>query len=649
MIKKLLITVLLFSSILCYADDDYTKYGAIYPADFMPSKYDLDTTSDAIKLLDIGYFNINSNLEPSLVTHERIRILKKSGFEKSNIKIRFVSYNGRERIAHLKAHTYWIDSTNKISSKEVDNSQFHYTKINEYISEVSFTFPNLQVGCIIEYSYVKFTPFSRNLPSWYFQSNMPTLFSKYTIEVPARMQYTSISQGIDVQEKLKRNETTAYTADDPQFPNSVRIYTMQNLPAYEHEIYSNAYTDNIDKVDFFLRRYDFKTGGFPLIFNKSWEEESEILLKDANFGGMLKTFKKINDWVDIVPKEKLRDLNLAIKLRNEVANKLKWNESYSIYSFKSVNEVIERKEGNSAEINFVLMNLLKNLGYDVKPAIVSTKAHGTPLLDLPSPEQFNHTICVLKLNKVNYALDATTTNPWYMLPVGFNDRDIVIIDKDSSKILKIGNEFGFNVTQKNVITISESGKMNCKSTSNYEGYAREKELKEFSSTTNEKYFKSKINNLEFEFDSIKYQNEKIDTLPFETTFFYTLSDERTNVSKLYLNPIILTEFVNPFVTDKRVTDIDLQHLQNYEIKSTINFSNKYKLSDYPKEIQFTSDDGTMTFTRNVITSETQLRFKINISISEKVYSAQKYSEVKKFFSNVSKNLHDEIILIKNEK
>ncbi|MEN9522526.1 MAG: hypothetical protein RL065_903, partial [Bacteroidota bacterium] len=151
MIKKLLITVLLFSSILCYADDDYTKYGAIYPADFMPSKYDLDTTSDAIKLLDIGYFNINSNLEPSLVTHERIRILKKSGFEKSNIKIRFVSYNGRERIAHLKAHTYWIDSTNKINSKEVDNSQFHYTKINEYISEVSFTFPNLQVGCIIEY------------------------------------------------------------------------------------------------------------------------------------------------------------------------------------------------------------------------------------------------------------------------------------------------------------------------------------------------------------------------------------------------------------------------------------------------------------------------------------------------------------------
>jgi hypothetical protein len=644
----------LLSLQFCFGDDDYSKFGNISPTDIKTVRYDLDSSAGAIRIFDLGYFSVSSDLEPSLAVHERIKILKKSGFENGNIKLRFCAYNGREKISQLIAQTMWVDENGIIQIKKVEDNQIHITKLNNFYSEVSFSFPNVQVGSILEYSFTKFYPNSRILPTWYFQSSIPTLTSQYTIEVPAKLQYTSLSQGIEVQKnQLTREERTIYTADDPKYPNSVRIYKMVNLPAIQGEVFSNAISDNVDKVSFYFRSY-FSTrlvghGNFFFVSNQSWEAESEMLLKDANFGEMLKPVKKISDWVENKFAANTKDLNLAIKIRNDVVNTIKWNDYYSIYSFKPLNDVIDQKEGSSAEINFVLMNLLKTVGFNITPAIVSTKGNGTPLMDFPSSSQFNHTICILNLNKVKYALDATSSNPWYLLPIELNDRDLVIIDKDSAKILKLGNDISYNINQKTTLNFSADAKLNWKTFSNYEGYAKEKEEKKFKSGTQKKYAEKKINSANIEFDSLVIKNHKIDTLPFETTIYYSQELDKTNASAILINPFPISEFQNPFIEDTRNTDIDFGHPYLIELKSTINLSKNLTLKEIPAEVQYTSSDGTMTLTRTVIANEQQIRIKINIEISKKYYSSENYKEIKNFYTKASKTIYEVITISKNEK
>ncbi len=77
----------------------------------------------------------------------------------------------------------------KIKSYKVTSSQMERIKVNDRWSKVIFTFPNAVPGAILEYEYTLASLDFENLDTWYFQREIPTLWSEMRFEVPEQYVY----------------------------------------------------------------------------------------------------------------------------------------------------------------------------------------------------------------------------------------------------------------------------------------------------------------------------------------------------------------------------------------------------------------------------------------------------------------------------
>ena len=66
------------------------------------------------------------------------------------------------------------------------------------------------------------------------------------------------------------------------------------------------------------------------------------------------------------------------------------------------------KEGSSAEINLLLVNMLQRAGIKADPLLVRTNDLGAPETMYPIRHQFNHVIAVAEIKGTQLLLDATS-------------------------------------------------------------------------------------------------------------------------------------------------------------------------------------------------------------------------------------------------
>ena len=79
----------------------------------------------------------------------------------------------------------------------LDKKSFFTDKDGDY-KIIKFTYPDLQEGSIIEYTYTMTVPVYYKhefIPDWSFQGDYPYLWSEYTIEVPQFFDFIQLQQG----------------------------------------------------------------------------------------------------------------------------------------------------------------------------------------------------------------------------------------------------------------------------------------------------------------------------------------------------------------------------------------------------------------------------------------------------------------------
>jgi len=100
----------------------------------------------------------------------------------------------------------------KIISYKVTSGQIENIKINDRWSKKKFTFPNVRPGVIIEFRYKVASHRFEKLDTWYFQREIPTLWSEVRIQLPQPfvylVTYESSRQLARDEEILFRRETS---------------------------------------------------------------------------------------------------------------------------------------------------------------------------------------------------------------------------------------------------------------------------------------------------------------------------------------------------------------------------------------------------------------------------------------------------------
>lgn len=141
-----------------------------------------------------------------------------------------------------------------------------------------------------------------------------------------------------------------------------------------------------------------------------------------------KSWSEVSDWAtqlfqggtEPLPKELLQ---VASKLREKatteqkVAAALSWVQSEIRYFSVSLgesshrphapSETLARRYGDCKDKSFLLIELLRSLGVESQPVLVSTRTRSGPTKLLPSPYAFDHAIVHVKLNGKDYFLDPT--------------------------------------------------------------------------------------------------------------------------------------------------------------------------------------------------------------------------------------------------
>ena len=104
-------------------------------------------------------------------------------------------------------------------------------------------------------------------------------------------------------------------------------------------------------------------------------------------------------------------------IRARVLGALQWVQGEIRYFSVSLGEsthrphdpawVVQRRYGDCKDKTYLLVSLLRELGIDAQPMLVSLQSRRMPAKLLPSPEVFDHAIVRVRLQGKSYYLDGT--------------------------------------------------------------------------------------------------------------------------------------------------------------------------------------------------------------------------------------------------
>jgi len=638
-------------------------FGKVSQADLDLKKCDFEPDANAEVLFQSGNVYYNDDLRTIMSDiHRRVKIFNDNGKGEADIHIKYLSDSHFEYITGLQAETInVVDGKQEIT--KLDKKQIFTKAIDKYWSEITFTFPNVKAGSIIEYKYRWNTSYSLNMPMWYFQDKVPTRYSELSTSIPdvfyfrpqphifrSLVKNSSTSEGRSLQDTWKDDDGHLQVESLPYNLN-IEVKAMANIPSLPDEPFMSAFIDNAESLRFQLISIK-PIGGFAKIGNDNWAKVAGTLIDDEDFGGQLN--RKLTNEDDIINKAKAlkSDDEKIAYIFNQVKNTMKWNEVDDWYTIDGTSKAWDNKTGNSAEINLILYHLLKKSGLAVFPMAVSTRSHGKVLPFYTSTVQFNRAVVYIPVDSTkNYILDATGKyNVYNQTPSELLNSSGLYIDKSNKKYNMVFIKNDQPVRQVVLVTaeIKPGGKLEGSAVINSGGYTRISAIEKYKKDGEKKYIDYlRDNDNSLNITSLKFENMDTDTLPLIQNVDFKLDLAGSDENYIYLNPNILTSLkTNPFLSENRMTDIDFGYMRNFTISGSYKIPAGYKIDAMPKSVTMSMPDKSLTFKRIAGEQDGLVMVRYTILFNKVQYFKEDYPDFHEFFKKMQEMLNEQVVLKK---
>jgi len=157
--------------------------------------------------------------------------------------------------------------------------------------------------------------------------------------------------------------------------------------------------------------FDFATFKIPLYHNSDGEEKIAALkAKTYNLDGKILTDKLEKNSIfkeETAPNLKRVKFTMPNIKVGSVQNTIKWNERNRLFCKNSLKKIWKEKSGNTAEINLLLIAMLRKAGIEANPIVLSTRQNGIIHPSHPIIIQINYIIVYARIKDKNYLMDAT--------------------------------------------------------------------------------------------------------------------------------------------------------------------------------------------------------------------------------------------------
>lgn len=629
------------------------NFGQLTPFERSIASYPKDTTANAVVLYERGdnYFKVvNQKIRLIKEYHGKIKIFNEKAFYLGTIEIPlYHNDNNAEKLSKIRAMTHTKNGQYRVLPSEIFT-----TTLSDHWDQKKFTFPKLEPGSILEYTYTIETPFDFNFTGWNFQTSIPVLHSEFNAKIPGNWVYNRSLTGsleLDVNEaKVEKNcfhiDGIAKNADC-----EVLKYVMKDIPAFHvDEDYMLGASNYRASIDFELSEYkSFR--GTTQKFTKSWKDVDREFRSDKDIGRQLtkKGFFEKN-----VPEALLiegDELTRAKNIFKFVQEHFTWNEEMGIYGKARVKEAFDKKKGNVSEINGALINLLNAAGIKANLMLLSTRKRGLPKKVHPVMSDFNYSIAKIEIGGKDYLLDATDKYVAFgMLPFrALNHYGRVMDFKNDSywqNILpeennrrQIRAQLKFDTSTKQGIGIIDVVNL---------GYNAINAREVLDQHSEEAYLKSVGETLEGDFDITSYElrtSSNTDTKVSER-FGFELNNVLTG-DRVYLNPFFIRFFEkNPFLLDERHYPVDFGYPRAYKYAINITIPEEYEVQEVPKVQAVQLGDQIVLFKFDHKVGENQIALSFDLTLNSSHIIAEDYQGLKNVFKHVMDVQNNSLVVLK---
>ena len=643
--KQLPFLILLFTTLIVKGQTQ--PFGVIDTADLRLTSCNFEKDANAMVLFDKSDL-ITGFTSTSILRHKRIKILSDKGKDEATVKLDYYSSHGLENISDIKAETINLNK-NTIEFIKVEKGTIYHQTIDRTTKKISFTFPQVKSGSVIEYSYETTIGFGGGFPDWNFQEQLPVRYCELNASIRSDYSYKMTPK---VYQDYVKNTAGPWIKGNGDTLGKKYVWALKNINSFKEEPFSTCIEDDIQKFSFRLVAYKYTLHGQLKSLEKTWFQIGGEFAYDEDFGGQMK--ENIDD-EDLIKKAKsLSTDNEKISLiYDQIKNNIKWNGINRCYTIDGVKKAWDKKQGNSTEINLILYILLKKAGISCFPVAVSTRSNGRINTNYPNIGQFNKTVINIPTGyKKYYILDASNKyNNYTDIPFDILNSSGLMIDPAKSEytLSYIQND----QPSKNIIFVNAEIKPDLKMSGttqiNSFSYNKEDIVRKYKTDGEEKYkdiLRNDDNNLKI--SALKMENMDIDSLPLTQNISFNLDLTGSDDNYIYFNPNLFTGLnTNPLVNNQRFADINFKFLRNYSINGRYKMPPGYKIEALPQSMSLLMPDTTISFKRVVAEQEGYIIVHYVINFKKSYYLKDEYQPLFAFYKRMHEMLNEQIILKKS--
>ena len=581
--------------------------------------------ADAVVLFDKGELKISAD-DIIVKRHVRVKVFHKDGAEDAaNVDLGFFK---SDNIRELKAHTITPDG----KKKKVKDT---YEKESGSRKNITFAFPAVEDGAILEYRYRVIHHRYGFLDTWYFQSEIPTLESEFSVIMFPGFKY-NVSRN-HVPSKFKKPVEKKF----PELGVELTQYTwnLKDLPAAKDEPVMGAASTYLISIRFQLLSY----GTWE--FLKSWGDIGEAYAKDIeDFAPNRKEIAKLADSICANSQSKsdeMRDMYRFV--RDEIETRGRQQSRY--FDYKGAVELLENMYGSAGEKNLFLVELFRSRHISAYPLFIGTRGYSRFNPALRQLSQFNHMVCYVDTGDGGFALDTgqrSVTYPYlpsYDLVAGG-----LLLDGTDSRTTSLTHaERKSGVKLESIITLIEDGSAICTTRVCVTGY----EMANYDEFLGDSLSQIQIID-EFLEDAAKEyevvsQSSRFDTdrdsLHLEIVlelaeFAETVGDN------LFFSPILLPIEHNPFTSQDRFFPVDFRYPYNRFQAVTVKLPDGMEIADMPSDINHRISDAS--YSRMSLWNAGCVNVVENFRIEKSIFSPGEYLDLKGVFDMMTESSMDQL-------
>ena len=601
-----------------------TNWGSVSEEEINFKEVPYEKEADAVILYESGELLVASRNWGNKI-YKRIKILSEKGKDIANYDLFYFTLMDIESVLNLRAQTINFENGKKVITA-VKTKEIYDLPYSGYYRTKRFAFPNVKIGSIIELEYNLVNTFHYYMEGWEFQHEIPTLYSSFSVNVLAPVDYIPILHGQRIVEEAKES------INRKEHKNS---WTLKNLPSLDQPKFLYNPRDYEERIDFQLRGYHHKNGSYVNEVVK-WTDINRIFKAD---------FQKIYDEKvsETLSKRILNDSNPSIQLNYVLEyfhKNFKWNGNTTVIPRNSLSEIDQSKKGSSSELNLLLHYVLMEKGIKSNLVLISNRANRKVQTEYPYLNQFRSIINLISLKDGNNILVDASQMPdfgFQFMPIRNFNHIGLIVNTEKEEFISMAPPLSEQHITETYFFDEE--KINVKQIEKKSGYFNDEEISaEYKTQTAldaslSEISKSPYVNLENNYFSSKTQFQSEDT----QSSFYS-----------FRNPLepVLKKFI--FNESQRNKSIEFDFPVYYKLLISSKIPDGYSVqipADFNSQRKMGAQN--LLYYQNAEIQNGNLVISIEFLIQKIIFSEKEYAEIKSFFDQVNLEATKTILMKKN--